>query len=250
MTKHGCPPSVELRSRLLDLGCHRPRVSPGSCPVTGTRPVIRTGAIRPIGEGLCRVRAIRTALRGTWSRPVKGNDGTGASSSNHDLGPTELPTPRRVRPRLVARVRRHGAPARLLQREGVVENARPWTPARRGGRTCSSASARRCCWWDFSCGWAVGAENLRNALGSFGRSSARRYHSSGERVTFADVAGVDEAKPGRPTCRSSPWPPPTSAICSRRRRRKLRRSASSTSLDRRPTGPPLARRAVNHPAGF
>jgi cell division protease FtsH len=32
------------------------------------------------------------------------------------------------------------------------------------------------------------------ALGSFGRSRARRYKPSDERVTFADVAGIDEAK--------------------------------------------------------
>jgi cell division protease FtsH len=34
----------------------------------------------------------------------------------------------------------------------------------------------------------------RGVLGSFGRSRARRYAPSAERVTFADVAGIDEAK--------------------------------------------------------
>ena len=38
------------------------------------------------------------------------------------------------------------------------------------------------------------AGNVQNILGSFGRSSARRYQPSGDRVTFADVAGIDEAK--------------------------------------------------------
>jgi cell division protease FtsH len=38
------------------------------------------------------------------------------------------------------------------------------------------------------------AGNVQNILGSFGRSRARRYQPSGERVTFADVAGIDEAK--------------------------------------------------------
>src|SRR5262249_39234638 len=38
------------------------------------------------------------------------------------------------------------------------------------------------------------AGNVQNVLGSFGRSSARRYQPSGDRVTFDDVAGVDEAK--------------------------------------------------------
>ena len=38
------------------------------------------------------------------------------------------------------------------------------------------------------------AGNVQNVLGSFGRSSARRYEPSGDRVTFADVAGIEEAK--------------------------------------------------------
>ena len=35
---------------------------------------------------------------------------------------------------------------------------------------------------------------MQNVLGSFGRSRARRYEASGDKVTFADVAGIDEAK--------------------------------------------------------
>ena len=38
------------------------------------------------------------------------------------------------------------------------------------------------------------AGNMQNVLGSFGRSRARRYEASGDKVTFADVAGIDEAK--------------------------------------------------------
>jgi len=38
------------------------------------------------------------------------------------------------------------------------------------------------------------AGNVQNILGSFGRSSARRYQPAGDKVTFADVAGIDEAK--------------------------------------------------------
>jgi cell division protease FtsH len=36
--------------------------------------------------------------------------------------------------------------------------------------------------------------NMQSILGQFGRSSARRYQATGDRVTFADVAGIDEAK--------------------------------------------------------
>jgi cell division protease FtsH len=38
------------------------------------------------------------------------------------------------------------------------------------------------------------AGNVRNVLGSFGRSSASRYQPTSDRVTFDDVAGIDEAK--------------------------------------------------------
>src|SRR5215470_10566025 len=38
------------------------------------------------------------------------------------------------------------------------------------------------------------AGNVQNLLGSFGRSSARRYQPAGDKVTFKDVAGIDEAK--------------------------------------------------------
>jgi cell division protease FtsH len=38
------------------------------------------------------------------------------------------------------------------------------------------------------------AGNVQNALGSFGRSRANRYEETSDKVTFADVAGIDEAK--------------------------------------------------------
>ena len=38
------------------------------------------------------------------------------------------------------------------------------------------------------------AGSMQSLLGSFGRSSARRYAPTGDKVTFADVAGIDEAK--------------------------------------------------------
>lgn len=36
--------------------------------------------------------------------------------------------------------------------------------------------------------------NVQNLLGQFGRSGAQRYQPGGDRVTFADVAGIEEAK--------------------------------------------------------
>jgi len=38
------------------------------------------------------------------------------------------------------------------------------------------------------------AGSMQNILGSFSRSSARRYQPSGDRVTFEDVAGIEEAE--------------------------------------------------------
>src|SRR3954447_14163429 len=84
--------------------------------------------------------------------------------------------------------------SRLLQKKGVEVNAKPldtgapvWQSLLFGfGPTLPLVGlflllARR-------------AGNVQNALASFGRSKARRYQPSGDRVTFADVAGIDEAK--------------------------------------------------------
>jgi cell division protease FtsH len=82
----------------------------------------------------------------------------------------------------------------LLQRKGVVVNA---VPLDTGAP-----------WWEnllLGFGptilfialiyWAMRrAGSMQNILGSFGRSRARRYEPTGDRVTFADVAGIDEAK--------------------------------------------------------
>src|ERR671934_260551 len=82
----------------------------------------------------------------------------------------------------------------LLRKKGVVVNAQPLE----GGVP----------WWEnlllgfgptilfvFLLFWLMRrAGNVQNILGSFGRSRARRYQPSGDRVTFADVAGIDEAK--------------------------------------------------------
>ena len=84
--------------------------------------------------------------------------------------------------------------SQLLQRKGVVVNAQPLD---KGGS-----------WWaNLLLGFGptllfIGllywlmrrGSNMQSVLGAFSRSSARRYEASGDRVTFADVAGIDEAK--------------------------------------------------------
>jgi len=88
----------------------------------------------------------------------------------------------------------NNALSRLLQEKRVVVNAQPLD---------SGAP-----WWQnlllgfgptilfiFLLFWIMRrAGNVQNVLGSFGRSRARRYQPSGDKITFADVAGIDEAK--------------------------------------------------------
>jgi cell division protease FtsH len=88
----------------------------------------------------------------------------------------------------------NNALSRLLQSKGVVVNA---VPLDTSGP-----------WWEnvllgfgptllfiFLLFWLMRrAGNVSNVLGSFGRSRARRYQPAGDRITFADVAGIDEAK--------------------------------------------------------
>jgi cell division protease FtsH len=88
----------------------------------------------------------------------------------------------------------NNALSKLLQQNAVVVNAQPLDTGAP--------------WWQnlllgfgptilfvFLLFWLMRrAGNVQNILGSFGRSRARRYQPSGDRVTFADVAGIDEAK--------------------------------------------------------
>jgi cell division protease FtsH len=82
----------------------------------------------------------------------------------------------------------------LLQKKGVVVNAQPLDTGAP--------------WWQnlllgfgptilfiFLLFWLMRrAGNVQNILGNFGRSRAQRYQPTGDKVTFADVAGIDEAK--------------------------------------------------------
>ncbi len=88
----------------------------------------------------------------------------------------------------------NNALSQLLQQKGVVVNAQPLDTGAP--------------WWQnlllgfgptvlfiFLLFWLMRrAGNVQNVLGSFGRSRARRYQPTGDRVTFADVAGIEEAK--------------------------------------------------------
>jgi cell division protease FtsH len=119
-----------------------------------------------------------TAIQGTFNQKV-----TYAGSKPTTLFETEIPA-----------FANNDALTSLLEENEVVVNAQPLDTGAP--------------WWQslllgfgptilfvFLLFWLLRrAGNVQNALGSFGRSRARRYQPSGDRVTFADVAGIDEAK--------------------------------------------------------
>jgi cell division protease FtsH len=84
--------------------------------------------------------------------------------------------------------------SRLLQRKGVTVNAQPldtgapwWQNLLFGfGPTLLFLAL---IFWVMRRGGGV-----QNVLGSFGRARAKQYEPGGDRVTFKDVAGIDEAK--------------------------------------------------------
>src|SRR6266550_4716239 len=119
-----------------------------------------------------------TAIQGTFTQKETYN---GSKATTHFK--TEIPTFADTK-----------ALSQLLQSKGVVVNAQPLqtgTP-----------------WWEnllvgfgptllflLLLFWLLRrAGNVQGMLGAFGRSRARRYEPSGDKVTFADVAGIDEAK--------------------------------------------------------
>ncbi len=84
--------------------------------------------------------------------------------------------------------------SRLLQRKGVVVNAEPlqtgapWWENLLVGFGPTILFVALIFWAQRRAG------GMQNILGQFGRARARLYEPTGGRVTFADVAGIDEAK--------------------------------------------------------
>jgi cell division protease FtsH len=119
-----------------------------------------------------------TAIQGLFTKKIKYQD-----KKPTKLFKTEVPV-----------FANHNALSKLLAQHGVTVNAQPLDTG--------------VPWWEnlllgfgptflfiFLLFWLMRrAGNVQNVLGSFGRSSARRYQPTGDRVTFADVAGIDEAK--------------------------------------------------------
>ena len=119
-----------------------------------------------------------TAIQGTFTQPVQFEDKKPTTRFK-----TEIPA-----------FANNDELAALLQRKAVVVNAQPldsgppwWQSLLLGfGPTILFV---------FLLVWLMRrAGNAQNILGQFGRSRARRYQPTGDAVTFADVAGIDEAK--------------------------------------------------------
>jgi cell division protease FtsH len=124
-----------------------------------------------------RITSKGTSLQGLFKSPVR-YPATGSSAKRFST--------------LIPSFADTAALSKLLEDNNVVINAEP----------LQSAAA----WWETLL-YGFGPTFLligllvllmrrtgRGALGSFGRSRARRYEASAERVTFDDVAGIEEAK--------------------------------------------------------
>jgi cell division protease FtsH len=127
-----------------------------------------------------RITSKGSSLQGLFKAPVR-YPATGANSRTAERFSTLIPS-----------FADTAALSQLLEEKHVVINAEP----------LETGAA----WWEtlvFGFGPTLLLIGLlvllmrrggRGALGSFGRSRARRYQASEQRVTFADVAGIEEAE--------------------------------------------------------
>jgi cell division protease FtsH len=84
--------------------------------------------------------------------------------------------------------------SQLLERKRVVVNAQPLTTSAPWWQNLLLGFGPTILFIGLLFWFMRRAGNVQGMLGAFGRSRARRYQPTGERVTFADVAGIDEAK--------------------------------------------------------
>jgi cell division protease FtsH len=84
--------------------------------------------------------------------------------------------------------------SRLLEEKGVVVNAQPLDTGAPFWQSLLLGFAPTILFVLLLFWLLRRAGRMQNILGTFGRSRARRYEPAGEPVTFADVAGIDEAK--------------------------------------------------------
>jgi cell division protease FtsH len=119
-----------------------------------------------------------TAIQGTFSKPESYN-----GSKATKLFQTEVPA-----------FADTNSLSQLLQRKRVVVNAEPLDTGAPWWQNLLLGFGPTLLFLLLLFWFMRRAGNVQSVLGSFGRSQARRYQPSGDRVTFADVAGIDEAK--------------------------------------------------------
>jgi cell division protease FtsH len=88
----------------------------------------------------------------------------------------------------------NNALSQLLQEKGVVVNAQPLDTGAPWWQNLLLGFGPTILFLVLLFWLMRRASGVQNVLGSFGRSRARRYEPGGDKVTFADVAGIDEAK--------------------------------------------------------
>ena len=84
--------------------------------------------------------------------------------------------------------------SRLLQEKGVVVNAQPLDTGMPWWQNLLLGFGPTILFFVLLIWLMRRGSSAQSILGSFGRASAKRYQPSGDRVTFADVAGIDDAK--------------------------------------------------------
>ena len=124
------------------------------------------------------ISAKGTAIQGVFKLPQ-----TYGKSKPSKLFTTEIPT-----------FADTNALSSLLQRKGVVENAQPLDTGLPWWENLLVGFGPTVLFLLLLFWFLRRGASMQSVLGQFGRASARRYVPTGDRVTFADVAGIDEAK--------------------------------------------------------
>ena len=135
--------------------------------------------VRQIAVGnVAGITSKGTAIQGTFKRPVR-SGGSGPTTRFQTEIPEFADTP---------------ALARSLARANVVVNAQPLQASLPWWQNVLLNFGPTLLFLGLLLLLARRGASAQNLLGSFTRSNAQRYARGRDRVTFADVAGIDEAK--------------------------------------------------------
>jgi cell division protease FtsH len=130
------------------------------------------------GGNVAEITSTGTAIQGSFTKPTSYRNNKPTTRFE-----TEVPAFANI-----------NALSQLLEANNVVENAQPLDTGAPWWETVLVGFGPTLLFLGLLFLLLRRAGNVQNALGSFGRSRARRYQANGDRVTFADVAGIDEAK--------------------------------------------------------